>query len=321
MPTKIDWVRNTNGSQGETWNPVRGCSPVSESCRNCYAARQAARFSGEGQPYEGLAAWLESIPVPGNGRPIWTGKVQLAEHVLEKPLRWRKPRMVFANSMGDLFHESLTDSEIDRVFTIMQACPLHTFQVLTKRPERALRWYGYAEIRCALAGERLAGERGWCHANEDRTWPLDNVWLGVSVENQRAADERIPLLLQISAALRFVSVEPMLGPIDIAEWLPGDPLWRTAYHHLHRGVHDCSGPYCEVCKVDFEQDHLDWIVCGCESGPGARPMSEDWARSLRDQCQEAGVPFFLKQLRRNGRLVKLPELDGKVWDEMPRRPR
>jgi len=247
MPTKIEWTN-------ETWNPVRGCSKVSAGCDNCYAVRQAARFSAHGAPYHGLVSVF--------GPPRWTGMVQLVESVLEKPLHWRKPRRVFANSMSDLFHERLSDRAIDAVWEVMARCPQHTFQVLTKRPERAVEW---------VQRKKLFIE-------------LHNVWLGVSVENQTAADERIEELQQFPAALRFVSCEPMLAGVDLTRFLP----------------------------------QLDWVICGCETGPGARPMLEAWARDLRDQCQDAGVPFFLKQLSRYGRLIKRPQLDGRQWTEMPR---
>lgn len=178
MPTGIEWT-------DETWNPVRGCSRVSEGCRNCYAERVAARFSQPGQPYEGLARFTL------NG-PRWTGEVRVDNDALQKPKGWVKPRMVFVNSMSDLFHKSLHDSDIIRVFSVMQFCSPHTFQVLTKRPHRM---------------------RGFC-----RDWfprPLKNVWLGVSVEDRVTAEERIPLLQATPAAVRFVSCEPLLGHIPV----------------------------------------------------------------------------------------------------------
>lgn len=297
--THIEWTDST-------WNPLRGCSRVSEGCRNCYAERVAYRFSGAGQPYEGLAALK-------NGHASWTGKVELVEKHLLDPLRWgpirqydaddgeRYPdrsRRIFVNSMSDLFHESVPDEWIDRIFAVMALCPQHIFQVLTKRPARM---HQYLHGACGRIADRviaLRAERGdkgavvpLPHIQPGSPWwPLANVWLGVSVENQAAADERIPLLLQTPAAVRFISAEPLLGPVSIDRWLLsvaglicrreiGGPLWPN----------------------------LDWVICGGESGPGARPMHPDWARSLRDQCVSAGVPFFFKQWGKWKPICEMPE--------------
>jgi len=240
-----------------TWNPVRGCTRVSEGCTRCYAEAVAARFSGPGLPYEGLA---RSTP----GGPRWTGEVRLIEKHLEDPLRWKEPRRIFVNSMSDLFHEKLTDQTIDRIFAVMARCPQHTFQILTKRPER-MRAYLSLERQLAIADAWTAQVVGRSPGPTDLRftvdkWPLPNVWLGVSVENQAAANERVPLLLETPAAVRFLSCEPLLGPVNLGETLS-----------------------------------LDWVICGGESGPRARPMHPDWARGLRNQCVDAGVPFFFKQ--------------------------
>ena len=258
----------------ETWNPLRGCSRVSEGCRNCYAESMAARFCGAGMPYEGTIN-------PETKR--WNGKIKLVPERLADPLRWQRPRMVFVNSMSDLFHESVPDDFIDKVFAVMALAPQHTFQVLTKRPERMLEYFKSfhgvgAEERgwnvCAWAAEQL-GMGG--HEMQIAQTPkgLPNVWLGVTVENQEAADERIPLLLQTPAAVRWVSMEPLLGSVDLA-------LLGT----LPRSQH-----------ANYTQVHslLHWVVVGGESGPHARPMHPDWAGSLRDQCAAAGVPFLFKQ--------------------------
>lgn len=267
----------------ETWNPVRGCSRVSDGCRWCYAERVAARFSGPGQPYEGLTR---------KGR--WTGEVRLVPEHLADPLRWKRPRRVFVNSMSDLFHESLSDETIAAVFGVMAASPQHTFQVLTKRPERAREWFlwissgrlgplpgGGVATTCMLIAERTDGTRDHPATRGPRPndWPLPNVWLGVSVEDQAAADARIPLLLECPAAVRWISAEPLLGPIVLRpEWLP---LPRSEPDDFRYWVaHD---------------NRLRWVVVGGESGPGARPMHPEWARRLRDQCSAAGVPFFFKQ--------------------------
>lgn len=291
-----------------TWNPVRGCSRVSEGCRHCYAERVAARFRGDDDPFHGFA-------YSDKAGPHWTGKVELILSKLDEPLRWRKPRRIFVGSMSDLFHERLSDEAIAAVFGVMAACPQHTFQALTKRPERMQRWFEWAR-ECSLNLEEQIGERPpsghgeptvctlyydsaiggspSARAFADRLvatrgcyWPLPNVWLGVSVEDQATADERIPLLLQTPAAIRFVSYEPALGPVDFAEY-----LGAVDVPHL-----DASG------AVDFfddaqwhEEDPIDWLIVGGESGPGARPFNIAWAYSAVAQCKAAGVPVFVKQL-------------------------
>lgn len=253
-----------------TWNPLRGCRRVSEGCRHCYAERIAARFSGLGQPYEGLATRTQL-------GPRWTGNVRLLPELLDQPLYWAKPRRIFVNSMSDLFHEDVPADFIWDVFAVMAACPQHTFQVLTKRPARMqamLRLPGSVH-KLDTACDALAVRQGWCHA-DNWQWPLANVWLGVSVEDQAAADERIPLLLRTPAGVRWVSAEPLLGPINLAQ--------------AHKAYMD--GKWYEP---DDQPNRLDWVVVGGESGPGARPMHPDWARRIRDDCQRAGVPFFFKQ--------------------------
>jgi protein gp37 len=267
-----------------TWNPIRGCSRVSEGCRNCYAETVAARFSDEGAPYHGFAE---------RGRPgsKWTGKVELIPNMLDQPLRWKKPRRIFVNSMSDLFHDALPDEAIDRIFAVMALATWHTFQVLTKRPER-MRDYcktlgrHHESDRVSLAAKQINTKTGFCYTLGTCGWHLPNVWLGVSVEDQGAANERIPILLDTPAAKRFISAEPLLGPMDLAaidcdgwhECLPLGAAW------LGRDGAD-----------ELEAPQLNWVIVGGESGPNARPMHPDWARDLRDQCQAAGVPFFFKQ--------------------------
>ncbi len=296
--TKIEWVRNKDGLQGKTWNPVTGCTKVSEGCKNCYAERMAKRLAGRyGYPKDD---------------PF---KVTLHLDRLGQPLRWRKPTTIFVCSMSDLFHEDVPFEFVDEVLYAVKRCPQHTFLLLTKRPKRM---YEYVE-RVELVD-----------------WPLDNAWLGVTAENQEMADKRIPILLQMPAAKRFVSVEPMLGPVDLSYFLPKTPF------------KDCK----EELKPWYNAHGPNWIIVGGETGPGARPMNPDWARGLRDQCQDANVPFFFKQWgeyspwdawdgdtaymwsetkidshffsddnwvarvgrKRSGRL-----LDGKEWSEMPER--
>jgi protein gp37 len=274
MKTGIEWT-------DATWNPVRGCTRVSEGCRNCYAERVAARFSGPGKPYHGFAE-------AGRAGSLWTGKVELVTSTLAKPLRWRKPMRIFVNSMSDLFHESLPEIDVAEVFRVMARCPQHIFQILTKRPNVML--------------ERMPRMRA--------TFPdrLEHVWLGVSVEDQRTADERIPLLLQTPATVRFVSYEPALGPVDFRQLNDGswydregaqcyDALAGNAYYR--DGEHGLGGG-----------PRVDWLIVGGESGPGARRFDLAWARSVVEQCREAGVACFVKQLGSNPQCGSC--LDGSV---------
>ncbi|MBI4921877.1 MAG: phage Gp37/Gp68 family protein [Devosia nanyangense] len=312
-----------------TWNPLRGCSRVSEGCRHCYAEGVAARFSGPGQPYEGLAGFVvvktvargkttDPIPKP---EPRWTGKVVRAPHdTLTQPLRWKRPRRIFVNSMSDLFHESVPDEWIDQVFAVMALSPQHVFQVLTKRPERMRDYLASGlvapnatatQARVLQAIDDLVPERTEASiAAKNRvlsvavsglqTWPLPNVWLGVSAEDQKRADERIPLLLATPAAVRFVSLEPLLGPIDVIPYLF---IYTNADDEVLLDHTDRIGPEeplpfhdpATTDPAEIATPRLDWVIVGGESGPGARPMHPDWARSLRDQCVDAGVPFFFKQ--------------------------
>ena len=273
--SNIEWT-------DDTWNPVRGCSRYSPGCLNCYAERQAVRQSGPGGKYEGL---VRSTP----SGPRWTGKVAFDEKKLVEPLSWRKPRRVFVNSMSDLFHEALTDEQIDRVFAVMALADQHTFQCLTKRPQR-MRDY-LREIQddlkdthhwAALASE-ITDSPCAVGTVESRDWPLPNVWLGVSVEDQKTADERIPILLDTPAAVRFVSVEPMLGPVDFKRVKTACGAWATGCC--------CSAPACMHTK-------LDWVIVGGESGPGARPCDVALIRGIVRQCRESGTAVFVKQLGR-----------------------
>lgn len=267
--TKIEWTAGDDGTSGKTWNPVRGCSVISPGCVNCYAMKQAHRFSAPGRSYAGLTKQTKA-------GPQWTGVVRTVESALLEPLTWRKPCRVFVNSMSDLFHESVPDAFIDRVFAVMALSPRHTFQVLTKRPDRMLAWFrsrrfdvkGYAILQTEQGGECL-----YAHP-----WPLPNVWLGVSVENQHFADERIPLLLQTPAAVRFVSAEPLLGPINLR--------YMACREDWHVDALDTPDPSCR----------LHWVIVGGESGPGARACNVRWVRSVVRQCQQSDTPAFVKQL-------------------------
>lgn len=302
-----------------TWNPVTGCSIVSPGCTNCYAMKLA----GTRLKHHPSRANLTTMTKAG---PVWNGEVRLNEQWLTQPLEWKRPRMIFVCAHGDLFHEDVPDEWIDKVFAVMALAPQHTFQVLTKRSARMCNYltnsrvvrriYEIAcdltlahELQVVLIGDRSSealappGPRVYLDL-----WPLSNVWLGVSTERQQEADERIPLLLQTPAAIRFISAEPLLGSLDLvkARALPppdlpffvpgtplcGDPLCRRAGPHYPR---EFGCRWHENGATGDAPPSLDWVIAGGESGPGARPMHPDWARSLRDQCAAAGVPFFFKQ--------------------------
>lgn len=287
--SKIEWTE-------KTWNPIVGCSIVSPGCTNCYAMAMAARIErmGGAPQYDGTTQ-------SSRAGAVWTGKVALAEKALLEPLKRKKPTTYFVNSMGDLFHEDVPDAWIDRVFAVMALCPQHTFQCLTKRSagmrayilglncDGARRWNVHRQIEnlahlAYWAGDPSGGVEAECERltilDSGPEWPLPNVWLGVSAEDQTRADERIPDLLATPAAIRFVSAEPLLGPIDL-----------TSINWDEASFFDCIAndpepPY---------GSRIDWVIVGGESGKAARPMHPDWARSLRDQCADADVPFFFKQ--------------------------
>jgi len=280
--TTIEWTQRT-------WNPVRGCSRVSPGCDNCYAMRQAHRFSGNCQPYEGLTTIRR-------GKVDWTGSVRFVPGQLEVPLQRRKPTTWFVNSMSDLFHESLTNEQIAAVFGVMAATHQHTYQILTKRPQRMRDWFAWvgddglrwsrmvAAIRQNYPHRPALGRRVIEGLDSQvLQWPLTNVWLGVSCEDQARANERIPLLLETPATVRFVSAEPLLGPIDLTRLTWG------------------NGDFCNALRRDsyrggLDSERLDWVIVGGESGPGARPCDVEWIRSIVRQCREAGTACFVKQL-------------------------
>lgn len=270
MPSKIEWT-------DETWNPVTGCSKVSEGCRNCYAERLYPRAN------PGLAFDM----------------VALHSHRLDQPRGWRKPRKVFVCSMGDLFHRDVPDAMIHDVWNVMADCPDHTFQVLTKRPERAVDFLVNRQVMGFGSGVPIYS-------------PLPNVWIGTSIENQKAYDQRAHMILQAPAVVHFLSLEPLLGAVN-------------------------TFPF---------TDYFDWMIVGGESGPGARPMHPRWVRDIKNQCVGAGVPFMFKQwgqwapnclcdtekphktiprpepgpmgcMFRCGKKAAGRELFGSIWDEYP----
>lgn len=277
-PSSIEWT-------DASWNPVRGCVKISPGCKHCYAETFAERWRG----------------VPGHAYERGFDP-RFAPDQLDAPLRWRKPRRVFVNSMSDLFLEEFTNEEIASVYGVMAACPQHTFQVLTKRAERVRSLLGLMVTGRATKWGRFTGNplpdipwmqeqifyddvrrSGISAGTRVSVWPLPNVHLGVSVEDRKHGVPRIEHLRHTPAAVRFLSIEPLLediGTIDLTS--------------------------------------IGWVIAGCESGPKARPMEDDWVRSVRDQCVAAHVPFFFKQRKEGRRVVSLPMLDGRRWAEFPR---
>lgn len=241
MSSKIEWTE-------DTWNPLIGCDKISAGCKNCYAIKTAWVRQHNPAMAEKYAGVVEKT---ANGSLNWTGKINFHQPSLLKPLNTKKPTVFFVNSMSDLFHESVPFEYINAIFSVMSDCDWHTYQVLTKRAQRM---YEFFE---------------WKRAQFGISWsPKDNVWIGVSVEDQKTADERIPWLLGVPVKVKFLSCEPLLGPVDI--------MWFDLQFKV-------QGP------------GIGWVICGGESGPNSRPMHPDWARSIRDQCEVSGIPFFFKQ--------------------------
>lgn len=270
--TGIEWT-------DATWNCIYGCTRVSPGCENCYAEAFTHRFSGQkGHRMEGLTVLKKQ-------GPSWTGKITLAPDRLSQPLRWQRPRMIFVNSLSDVFHKDVSFPYIAAIFGVMGLAHNHTFQVLTKRHERMEEFYEWLQFESHKAGRSLFQTCAfWLNEYKNSAymrdhqpeqieipaeilsgevalnWPLDNVWMGVSVEDQERCEERIPYLQRIPAAVRFLSMEPMVGEVN-----------------------------------DLDLSGIHWVILGGESGNGSRPMNPDWVRYVRDRCDEEGVPFFMKQ--------------------------
>lgn len=343
-----------------TWNPVVGCSILSPGCTNCYAMKMAARIEAMSAG-TGRSTHYAGTTQASKAGPVWTGKMALATNkTLIQPLRWKRPRMIFVNSMSDLFHEDVPDEWIDQVFAVMALAPQHTFQVLTKRSQRMrdylctrggdwmLRWPEAIPAGKWLMSRhegmsRLGANGPVAAAMYDAApihFPLPNVWLGVSTERQQEADDRIPELLATPAAVRFVSAEPLLGQIDFRQWQhdygcgcgwggdsPLDYCTNCGWRGRAPGeIGEAKCPDCRELVADYNacpecdghdgdgmsfgpnsRPRLDWIIVGGESGTDARPMHPDWARSIRDQCAEAGVAFFFKQWGAWKPICEMPE--------------
>ena len=312
--TSIEWTRGDDGSAGSTWNPVRGCSRISPGCGGanhqggCYAEKIAARFSGPGQPFEGFAERTAH-----GGR--WTGKMAVAWDMVDQPIRWRKPRRIFANSMSDLFHKDLPRDEVAIIYgTAIAAVHLrgHTFQILTKRADHMrelLNDEEFWEIANAHASSlvlehtdplnrRSDDARATCGEYGPDAAP-PGIWLGVSVEDQQRADERIPDLLTTPAAVRFLSCEPLLGPVDLLKWFDptgaccgGEPEFRC-----DNCPADADWRYTGQCTAEsLNEPRLDLVIVGLESGPRSRHGNVSWIRDLIGQCKGSGTACFVKQL-------------------------
>jgi protein gp37 len=266
--TAIEWT-------DATWNPTTGCTKISPGCAHCYIERTPA------------------FRIPGNRFVHGKTDIAIFHDRLDQPLHWRKPRRVFVNSLSDLFHDDISDAFIGQVFDVMAQAVRHTFQLLTKRPERMR----------ALVPTFAARHT----ARDGSGWPLPNVWLGVSVENQHFANERIPLLLKTPAVVRFISAEPLLEHVDLDN---GETSWLTCTpHNQRREGGDCCMTHLEDGDRHFRG--IDWVIVGGESGPKSRPFNIEWARSLIAECQRAGVPCFVKQLGAN-RIMKASDLVGRA---------
>lgn len=282
--TSIEWA-------DAVWNPVTGCTKVSPGCSHCYAEAVDHRFDSD---KVGKLPW--AFPASQGGRGV-----TLHPDRLNQPLHWRKPRRIFVNSMSDLFHDDIPFEFVGQVLMSMALAPQHIYQVLTKRPARMAGFFQWVQDNKGYTGTKSPSLPRLTINNQ---WPLPNLWLGVSVENQYWADQRIPILLKIPAAVRFLSCEPLLGHINLRTYL--------------RDSMECNCQNPMGCDCDCGKSCIDWVIAGGESGPGFRPVNTDWLRSIRDECWSDDIPFFLKQgngLRPGMNRV----LDGATWDQIPAR--
>ena len=291
--TKIEWT-------DATWNVVNGCSVVSPGCKHCYAMRLAGTRLRNVESREGLT-------VDTKAGPVWNGTTRFNDKVLLDPIRWKRPRRIFVCAHGDLFHDSVPDAWIDRVFAVMALAPQHQFQVLTKRAERMRahlarpmdRRIGNIVMDLREAHRNRTGKNlGWIDPlTIDGQHVLPNVWLGVSAENQHWLMDRAPHLVETPAAVRFISYEPALSAIDVEPFVLPVRQWSNMWANNY--------PY------DYPKHRVDWIICGGENGH--RPMYPDWARSVRDQCAQGGVAFFFKQW---GSYLPAGQVDanGRLWN-------
>lgn len=288
-----------------TWNIITGCSVISPGCTNCYAMR----LSGTRLKHHPSRAGLTADTKAG---PVWNGEVRFNREWLRQPLEWKQPRKIFVCAHGDLFHESVPDEWLDEIFAVVALAQHHIIQILTKRAPRMRAYLSDPDLGLRIGAKLMEAARGNAAAEalvigivHQLTFGqgLPHVWLGISAEDQARADERVPELLLTPAAVRWVSAEPLLGPIDLEHiqaprFTPEDAELDWRFSALSTGdvyeFRDSLG-FWESGDGPWRNARLDWVVAGGESGPDARPMHPDWARSLRDQCVAAGVPFHFKQ--------------------------
>lgn len=313
--TSIEWTRGEDGTEGATWTPIRArniktgkvgwhCEHATAGCEFCYAEGFNKRL-GTGLPFK-----------PGHRKDV---EIFLDDKMLLVPFKWKAPRRIFVCSMTDLFADFVPDDFIDRMFAVMALCPQHTFQILSKRADRMKEYCSSLRDRAVEIAQRAVWLGIWddpdvaaCDtvtAIDDG--PLPNCWMGVSAERQQEANERIPLLLQTPAAVRFVSAEPLIGSIDLMMLRSGDKVIDAVQGCVGYSIGDGEFEGATPCAK------LDWVIAGSESGPHARPCDIAWVRSLRDQCSGSGTAFFWKQHAENGRKIPVPKLDGRQWMEFP----
>ena len=290
--TQIEWT-------DMTWNPIVGCTVVSPGCTNCYAMSLAGTRLADVPRYQGLT-------IDTKAGPVWNGMVRFVAQVLTEPLKKSRPRMIFVNSMSDMFHEDVPDDWIDKIFAIMAMAQQHRFQILTKRAKR-MRHYMSDPHRlvCWIEAATELGPilpKGLLFHVQD---VLPNVWLGVSAEDQERANERIPDLLATPAAVRFISAEPLLGPLDLFA-IHAQPKYQIDALRAGVGFVKVGSDSWDL-TIDGDHPAIDWVIVGGESGPKARPMNPQWARDIRDQCKAASVAFLFKQW---GEFVSVSEVEG-----------
>jgi protein gp37 len=293
--TKIEWTKN-----GYTWNPTTGCTHVSDGCRFCYAEAISLRFGRSVHPW---TAPYEAV------------NVRLYPERLMQPFAVKDPAFCFVDSMSDLFHRLVPDEFVFKVWAVMLLTPHITYQILTKRPERMRAFLALPDLYGRVLDEAnlLRGVRpelGDVAISDPAKHPADNIWLGTSVEDQRVY-HRIDDLVGCPARIHFLSCEPLIGELDITDWLPQYDF-RPTYEYFRDAYPDLGHQ-----PIKLRDGGVDWVIAGGESGPSHRPLNLDWVRDLRDQCESALVPFFFKQVggrtpKAGGRL-----LDGRTWDEMP----
>lgn len=313
MKNKIGWC-------DQTWNPIIGCDKISDACKECYAEKMAGRLCRMKSTYYYLNVIDYDINPHGEiTTKGWNGKTHLVESALQKPLKRKNPTKYFVCSMGDLFHESVDFDWIDKVMAIIARSKQHTFQILTKRPKRMKEYFNDSDRNRLIHNQNCNIGKPVNHFN----WPLENLWLGITVENQKRANERIPILLEIPAKVRFVSIEPMLGEI-ILSVLKDTQDGVTGFYNVLRG-YSCHESYHVSRKDDIYKEipKLDWVICGGETGQNARPMKREWVENLLNQCKSANIPFFFKswgtcqEFKGLKKLSASHLIDSKEYKEFP----